>query len=465
MKKLHLLFVVLGVYILSPLAAFGHVGEGWISWYNPRLGGVEVVKLTTGEHLLLGKGSPITLEPYALEGEIEPTLALAANPFWIGDTLFAVSPGFQSVYQIDTATKVVKSIHYEYFRGNNFYATQFERGGAIFSFGGGGLWTRNVVLLTFTFKERLWATFGAVTPFEVHKQFVKMDVAEFERSMCYYDRTHDALFVVSLTDVWMYSFTDDEWTRRGKIHDKFAADLSVRQNLTDSTLLVQSDWRTYELDLYHNRWYDVTEANKSNTSNLYGIFPIPVYYPQAQGPDGLDITVLRRNENQPDQRTYLSLWHHEAGKRTDLGAFYTPLFVHWGLRGVILAVAIGLFAWSLVRLSRSKRKEEVVEQVTYPDELPELSAEELATLKALIHAPQTTDALNLLLGVDQQSDDSQRRRRSDLVRELNAMGRQYFGKDLVERTRDRTDRRIVVYTIPESMKYAANQLLLVAEQE
>ena len=75
------------------------------------------------------------------------------------------------------------------------------------------------------------------------------------------------------------------------------------------------------------------------------------------------------------------------------------------------------------------------------DVLKELSAKEL-----------TTEDLNSILEMESKSWEVQRRERSLLVKELNQLGVEIFGQELVRREKAPHDKRQVQYVLNEELR-------------
>lgn len=421
--------------------------SGLVSWYNPQSRLVEAVELITGQHFQLGKGTTDTLDSFILQGNIEERLAPKSNVFWIGGKGICTTPGYLSVYEIDTALQTITRIDETWQRGNNFFALQFEREGQIFSWNGGGMWTWHVVLLSYDFARKEWINSPkrAVTPYTIHEQKTTTDMADHMKMLSYYDRVHDAMLFTTKDEVWAYHFKENKWEQRGYTKQEFAAPLENLSQWTDSTVCFQLDWHLYEVDLWNNRWWEITEDNRLNASNInvekYPFNPVYIYLDSA--------FVLREVVAQSTLTTSLHAFPIDGGSRVDMGKFYTPFHVPLiGLGGgIVLVVGIAIF---FVFRHIKRRKVQETTQESHPKIT--LDPVQRTVLKALLKGPLSTVEINAFINIEKSSLDYQRRRRSEFIKELDQLGMHYFDQELLERLRDEEDRRLFLYKLRDEVR-------------
>lgn len=436
--------------------AQGTKALGMVSWMDAHRSVIHVVELATGKYTAYFEDRVVVQDSFIVAGS-EARMADAFNLFWVGDRGLCTAPGFLSVYELDTAAHSVRRLDATFHHGHNYLATQFVRRDTLFSFGGAGMWNRNVVLTYYSEGQRTWDSYGVATPFAAHKQAVLQDVPEYARTFSYYDAVHDIFYTNTGEDVWAYDFKRNRWRALGSNSVELGHSIDYKFQISDSTLLIQSAWQTFEVDYFHNTWYETTLPNRANTSNIMMKLPVAPFYKR-----GDKVITFRFNEHLSDSEfePQLLSWFATAKDRTNLGPALRPYYIA-GVRlelryYLYLLMSTGLTIGLYVR-RRKRSPEEIMEVISNNEAV--LGEVERQFLHDLLVAPRTTEYMNELLALDQHSDDMQRRRRSDFLHDLNALSMRLFNSALIERIRDTKDRRIILYTIKPSMRNAVKELL------
>jgi DNA-binding MarR family transcriptional regulator len=344
------------------------------------------------------------------------------------------------VYRIDTAGRTLKRIDKSFGFGNNHYARQFVRNDTLYSFGGSGLWTINTVLLYFDESTLRWGAYGEASPFPMHAHSVQLDRGDFLKTFSYYDRVHDQFYYYEGSQIWQFHFAQKHWTVAGNRAQTLQVPITSLAMLTDSTLGFREDVTYYEIDLFHNTFYTVQTPQRVELTEPYHLLPWVVHFPHTDGVLTLTDEVLN-GEGLP----VVLNWNYRKEMRKELGVFYhSPNRPYYYGAGALVLLAV-LIWWG-------RKVQKTNEHHSYEEhDASSLYPEQIKVLQALLNGTLNANDLNALLNLDQQTFEVQRRRRSELIKTLNTLGKGWFGMNLVERSKDPLDRRAVQYQLNPEM--------------
>jgi len=112
------------------------------------------------------------------------------------------------------------------------------------------------------------------------------------------------------------------------------------------------------------------------------------------------------------------------------------------LLGISAGIIILLGGFYFLKTARKNSQKKIVP----------FSPRQIDVLKALSAKELTTEDLNSILEMESKSWEVQRRERSMLVKELNQLGMEIFGQELVLREKAPHDKRQVQYVLNEELR-------------
>ena len=357
----------------------------------------------------------------------------------------ATFSGSGQVFEIDTINNRINRQDRTFYQGYNFDAYQFVRNDTIFSFGGYGFWLENNLLTYFSEVRREW-NFMSNAPFPVNIPEGGKRVVP----LCFYDRQHEVLYTTCNGALYAYSFLNHIWSKQGNTNIDLnkGAELFKKHRMTDTTLLVMSNNRAWEINFHRNTIIDRGLENgllynqtgiMSSLNCMYSLNEHTLLIPKIS-----DVLPIGYS------------FEYFTGQSQNKGQ--VPLFTssrerYLRLAFLVLAILVLVFIITISwrRLYGKTTKIKAAESY--------FSTAQTSVLLQLLSGPLLADDLNSILNVQEKSWEVQRRQRSIFLKELNVLGLRIFQVEIVLREKSPTDKRQVVYVINPQIQDQLAQLL------
>lgn len=411
--------------------------KGLISWYLESENAIETISVTSGEHIKYFSNHVDTLTNYKLLWDSRGVkLNIRGHLYTIDDRLLAVFPGTGKVFEIDSAAQSIKRIDNTYHHGYNFGSYSFTRRDTIYSWSGYGFWATSNVLTYFSEPRKEWNLYSR------NDDVFPREEKQRENIIAFYDIKNDKLFVWGHEKVFEFNFKNHLWTELGMITTELHG---MNHRLTDSTSMIFNADGALEIYPEGNLVQDVTLPNKANTNttsimrqwwncayDLQNELLIPKFSDKTN--IGLVFEYVPRyirSLGDPMQLYEEKSWLRPA-------SLYATL--------MLMAISLSLFIFALRRRYRSRRSK-----------LFEL--EQWRLIDELMEHDLNTDELNVILQIEDKSWETQRRKRSDAIKEINNLGMKQFEQEIVLRIRNSEDKRQVLYRMNPLVKAELARLM------
>ena len=403
-----------------------------ISWENERTRGIEAINVFTGEHIVYLLDHIDTLETYAIEwNTIDTRLEPKGHLHTLGGKMIASFDGMGLILEIDTSARRIVRLDNTYQHGYNFGAYHFVRNDTLYSWSGYGFWNSSNVLTYYSFARREWNKYQKA-PFAMNNE----EFGSISGKLSFYDRAADVLFVFGETDWWSFDFQTEDWKPLGKTNLNVAKG-SMSHRISDTTYLLIGDGRTHEIWPAGNEYSDVTMSNKANTVGIREAGHLNCAYEFGTE---LLIPKFSQKVSTGVVLEYVPRFGRRVGPPQDLYEGRRVLTV------AMLLTTLGILFVSLLIFVFALRNRFLKRRSKYFSDL------QWRLIDALMEKQLTTEDLNTLLDLDDKSWEVQRRKRSDFIKELNALGKSQFDSEVVIRIRNENDKRQIFYAISPAIQ-------------
>lgn len=408
---------------------YTYAQENIASWYCPDDYTVEGIYVNSGFHVLFGAEQTDTVSRYTFDfQDIEPASLPQSNSFSIHGQRYFTFPGSSVVLRADSAKNKLERIDLDRYDGYNKDAYQFLRKDTIFSFGGNGFWNKNALLTYFSFEHQEWTLYSR-GPLKM----VELDKNGNMWQMSFWDKASDYIYTTDGKDWWQYSFAQDRWSTAGVNEFMFqysrGGHYSLR--LTDSSFSYVVGTDIFEVIPHNNRVYRLEGAHRVAVNE--DVTPLLQQYSTKD-----TIVFPRKKAGATLAYTLRKIAIDRLGRKPESTLYITPTRQATSYTGILI-LAVMLVYGFLVFFKFNKRSP-----------LPDFfTKEELSLVNKLQLGEIDTEGLNNVLGIEQESWETQRKRRSEFIRTLNEKAMGVIGKDIVLRVKNPKDKRQVLYSIDE----------------
>ncbi|MEY2963508.1 MAG: hypothetical protein RL754_769 [Bacteroidota bacterium] len=419
-------YLFLALLLLNGTDLLGQ-GKSFVSWYLEEDRAIEVVDVMTGEHFVIIGDNTDTLDPYVLdwnrEGIILPPRGHLHN---IEDRMLVSFGGDGKVLHIDTNTRTVKRVDNTYHHGYNFGSYSFVRNDTIFSWSGYGFWTNSNTLTFFSETRKEWNLYAQ------NEEVYRPNGEKFNEPPGFYDAKEDALFVWGSDNVFVFDFKKHEW----RVIGQPVLDLHgmMKHRLSDTTFMASYEDRAYEIWPAGNGYYDITMANKANVPGRVATQKqwLSCAY---EGENELLIPKYSDKTRTGVVLEFVPRFYRMNGSLNQLYEENGPLLKITLYSALVVLTIILVMAVMILRRRMLLKRSRV------------FNDEQWAVVNELSSGPIGTERLNVLLGLESASWETQRRKRSEVIKELNALGVSRFGMEIIIRVRSDKDKRQVEYQL------------------
>ena len=435
MFKKHISHIFLVALFLFSTNLKSEVKTGILSWTSGSDSAIHLLDVNTGLHTAMYPNHIDTLRYFELKYPKNSLPAEhAGHVFWKDGSFLGVFDGFGIVLRIDTAAYTVERHDRTVHSGYNFESYQFLRNDTLYSFGGYGFWMENNLLTFYSEIRREWNKYS-VAPYPVRLPDMNNTV-----ELYFYDRNQDVFFVSCEDRLFEYDFKLHKWSNKGYLNIELErSDVTMQHGLSDSTLLVMGPNRAWSINFSANTARDVTMANRINVANYRKVKQLRCAYHL----EGRQLIIPRVSEllDQGYVFEFASLPMKSMSGPVVLTSRMSKAQKSWllGISAGIIILLGGFYFLTTVRKNSQKK-------------LVPFSPRQIDVLKALSAKALTTEDLNSILEMESKSWEVQRRERSMLVKELNQLGMEIFGQELVLREKAPHDKRQVQYVLNEELR-------------
>lgn len=352
-------------------------------------------------------------------------------PFYKGDsTLFSV-PGTGQLYSVNRTTKRVRRLDNTFFRGYNFFASQFIRQDTLYSVGGEGFWLRHNLITRYNTINHEWEV---VKPANTNSwpsiNWFSGYSSKYDQFFSVYLRADSVLKGVDIPFT-LYSFAQNRWEHRGTVSARLTelAIQGYKSIWTGEYAVVYSvgmPLKVYLVDPFRNKLYSCAPTDDKfffSNSTIYSI-------------DSLLVSVQYTNTVKHGKYRITAITIHDLLARSELiGPFYKetqPAFIVYIIAGLVVLLIVYL----AYRANNNKQTVEFSEQ-------------ELLLLAHILKGEDVkinSKDLTSLLGIDKYSFDNQRQLRNRLINSVNEkLYTVLNNNELIIRINNELDKRTVDY--------------------
>lgn len=411
--------------------------KGLISWYLEDEKAVEVISVTTGEHIKYFSDHIDTLSNYELQWDSRDVkLNIRGHLYTVNDRSLAVFPGTGKVFEIDTASQYIKRIDNTYHHGYNFGSYSFVRRDTIFSWSGYGFWATSNVLTYFSEARKEWNLYSRNDEVFPREKKERADIIAF------YDGSNDKLYAWGHEKVFEFDFKNHIWSELGSISSGLKG---MNHRLTDSTMLIFNGDDAFEVYPEGNSVLNVTLPNKANTN------PLSLKRQWLNCAYDLDNEMLIPKYT--DKTNVGLVFEYVPRYIRPMGA---PTQVYeeksWirpaSLYGTLILFTVLLFIFIFILRRRFLKRRSKL-----------FAPEQWRLIDELMEHDLNTDELNVILEIEDKSWETQRRKRSDAIKDINNLGMKQFEQEIVLRIRNSEDKRQVLYRMNPLVKAELARLM------
>ena len=439
-KRFHL-FVVCLVIGLAPIhSAYSLMNS--LEWIEPN---THVRKRLNLENLFIEEQLPSNLwkkiNPFTVDGEELKTLLYRYNNsryfFPTKNSIRFTVQGTGLVYDFEINNSNLKRIDRTIHSGHNFGASQFYRKNILYSIGGEGMWSYNRQITYFDDKTKEWeilrpknqgpeamangfqgysdAGNAYFTGGGDHKNYLENERIDIERAF------------------YRFDFETKKWENLGEIN----ADLPIKEYRfmywNGAHFVLMGRDRLFIIDPIKNEIY-IYRDNSSyfeGGERQYARHDTIFYYHNGeQGPVvSIPVNALIK-------------------KATYFGKFYQKDYSMYYYAAIGLLI-FGFFAWLFIRQRSPKSMK--------------LDPSEVKLLNRLLdedNRPISTQELNMLLECDTKSQESQRRIRFMMIKQINEKIESHFGiQECIERIPSEEDKRLTNYRLKSGTEKKIKELV------
>lgn len=431
MVKRFRLFLVCWVIGLVPMES-AHAVMNSLEWIEPQ---TSVRKRLNLENLFIEEQLPSTLwqklSPFSVDGEELKTLLYRYNNsrYFFPDkqTIRFTIQGTGFVYDFNAATSQLKRIDQTIHSGHNFGAYQFYRNNILYSVGGEGMWSYHRQITYFDDKTREWeilrpknqgpeamsngfqgysdAENAYFTGAGDHKNYLENEKIEIQRSF------------------YRFDFVSKKWDNLGQINPNLP--------ITEHRIMYWNG--AHFILLARDRLFIINPV--SNEVHLFR--DNSSYFEGGDRPYVRHDTIFYFHNG--DQGPVISVPVNALLKKASyFGTFYEKDYSAY-YYGAIACLLLGLGAWLFIRNRSTKEIR--------------LDAAEIKLLKRLLeeqNRPVSTQELNMLLDCDTKSQESQRRIRFMMIKQINEKIELHLDiHDCIERIPSEEDKRLTNYRLKQ----------------
>jgi hypothetical protein len=364
------------------------------------------------------------------------------NRFFVNKNILFTVQGTGQVYKLDLNSKRFERIDRTFYRGYNFYASQFVRNDTIFSVGGQGFWQKNSLITFYNEKKKEWdllkintknshpsdfkfsgyskkrdAFFSAFFEQDsiINKQKIAFKLFDFKtRSWSEIGTVTSELssfFTKEWRSIWtgeyLFCFKDDT-NNNLRIIDPFKNKVFIPKEWTDKFFLPNS--QVY----YNNGWIYSHQLNNTVVGSRYIL-------------DSINVKDL-------------------VSKSNSIGKVYDTTFTKslFSFYFIIISIVVLLIFYFL----KNKRTNKIV----FNDNLVQLNELEIRLLNEFLFLPKganlSSQQLNLILDLNDKSYDNQRQIRNRIITSINNKLSPILNlTEVVIRNSSGDDKRIMNYSL------------------
>ena len=418
-------------------ARHSYAQNTYFEWVNPADASRERIEVGSKKHLKEVKpGVWETVKQLAIDPTIFKDLPPNfSNQFFNvnkGKNIWFTIEGTGMVYQFTPATSAFVRIDHTYYRGCNFSALQFVRQNKLYSLGGYGFWAHNRNLTCFNVNQKEWDLFRTnnLGPEAVNIGYngysAKADVifagaSEIKSNLVEMKEVFDdRLFV--------FDFKKLSWTMLGHINPELPFKKKWDVCWDGENFIQFAEGNLYLIDPIANN-VQVVEDNTQSFS--------PIYNYDRFFKKGDTIHLYRGNSG-----VVLKLAKNDLLKKAKyIGPFYTNKSPYiWIVIGsFVVLVGLGI-AFMLFKRKRKLK-------LRFASDFDQMELDLIQHLVPLAeNAYLTNNEMNDILGLNDKSQDNQRKIKMNLINQINQkIEMKYQVKDAICRISISEDKRLKAY--------------------
>jgi hypothetical protein len=359
--------------------------------------------------------------------------------FYKGDSITISIPGTGQVYQVNPQTLTIQRLDRTFFRGYNFFASQFMRNDTLFSIGGEGFWSHHSIVTYYNTRTHEWDLY-------------KVNTANTQASSRYfsgYSPKYKQFFSANLlpgkepvdkkVQAYFLDFNTHTWIKKGLINPELLAFAKNQfRSVWTGTYLVcfYGPDELFLVNPFTNQVFNYTKH-----TDKFFLDNAQVYYQKG------NLYSLQYNNTKTGAAYLLdSLSVEKLVKEADLvGPVYLSTFQRYRQYFLGLLLLCILSTLGIVFRNKQKNKNKL-----FSDQ-----EEQLLTVFSKLDAGQYISSLelNTILQINDKSYDNQRQIRNRIIGSLNNKVQPLVkGKELILRVGNEEDKRMMNYYLNPEIK-------------